>query len=82
MVPRAYLAVDGGSISVVGTVGIVLVAGNAQCLRDDAVLEADVLGATARDGLVSAPGSSAVVYDGVVGTAHAHGVARVFTVDA
>ena len=82
VVPRAYLSVDGGGIAVVGAVAVVLMAGDAQCLEDAAVLERDVLGAASADRLVGAPGGGAVVYDAVVGSAQAHGVARVLAIDA
>ena len=82
VVPRTDTSVDGGSIAVVGAVGIVLMACNAQCLRDDIILECDVQCSATAYRLVGTPGSGAMVYDGVVGTTHAHCIARILAVDA
>ena len=65
----------------VGSVVIVLVAGNAQGLAYHVVLERDILCTTSADGLVGAPGCRAVVNDGVVGTRHTHCVARILSID-
>ena len=82
MVPRADATVNGCSIAVVSAVAVILVAGDAEGLADDAVLERDVERTTATDGLIGTPGGCAMVNDGVVSSRHTHGITRVLAVDA
>ena len=82
VVPRTDASVDGGSITVVCAVRIVLMSGNAQCLADDAVLERHVQGSATRDRLVGAPGCRTVVHNGVVGSRHTHRITCILAIDA
>ena len=81
MMPRAYLAINSRSKTMVLAVLIVFMAGNAKRFRDDTILERDVLRTTTRNGLVSTPGSGAVVDNGMIGARHTHSVASVLAID-
>ena len=65
----------------VRAVCIVLMPRNAQCLRDDIILEGDVHSPTSAYRLICPPGCGTMVHDGVVGTTHPHRITRILAID-
>ena len=80
VMPRTDASIDGGRIAMISTVSIILMARDTQCLRDDTILERDIPGTTSTHRLVRAPGSCAVIHNGVIGTRHTHRIARILAI--